>query len=99
MLCDLQSGRSNHGDAYFSAVYWFMKDPTVTPGLHNHQEVDSPILFFKAFWESAILLDQHTLFCDEEGHHISVEVYFHFPTNCFHFKFRRWCPVMDNFVK
>ena len=38
----LQSGRSSlakHGDAYFSAIYGFMKDPIVAPRLYKHQEV------------------------------------------------------------
>ena len=28
-----------HGDAHFSAVYGFMKDPIVASGLYEHQEV------------------------------------------------------------
>ena len=38
----LQSGRSSpakHGDAYFSAVYGFMKDPIAAPGPYENQEV------------------------------------------------------------
>lgn len=38
----LQSGRSSHakhGDAYFSAVYGFMKDAIGAPGLYKVQEV------------------------------------------------------------
>ena len=38
----LQSGRcspAKHGGAYFSAVYGFIKDPIVAPGLFEIQEV------------------------------------------------------------
>ena len=38
----IQSGAcspAKHGDAYFSAVYGFMKDPIATPGPYKHQEV------------------------------------------------------------
>ena len=40
VLFILQSGRSSpakHGDAYFSAVYGFIKDPIATPGLYDIQ--------------------------------------------------------------
>ena len=36
---DIQSGRSSpakHGDAYFSAIYGFMKDPIAAPGLYEN---------------------------------------------------------------
>ena len=39
---DVQSGRScpvKHGDAYFSAVYGFMKDLIAAPGPYENQEV------------------------------------------------------------
>ena len=37
----IQSGRSSpakHRDAYFLAVYGFMKDPVAPPGLYENQE-------------------------------------------------------------
>ena len=40
-LIQLQSGqcsRAKHGDAYFSAVYGFMKDPIAAPGPYENQE-------------------------------------------------------------
>ena len=38
---DIQSGRSSpakHGDAYFSAIYGFMKDPIAALGSYENQE-------------------------------------------------------------
>ena len=40
-IYQLQSGRcslAKHGDAYFSAVYEFMKDPIAAPGPYENQE-------------------------------------------------------------
>ena len=31
-----RSGPAKHGDAYFSAVYGFMKDPIAAPGLYEN---------------------------------------------------------------
>ena len=41
-LQNVQSGASSpakHGDAYFSAVYGFIQDLIVAPGLYEHQKL------------------------------------------------------------